>query len=121
MEKTWKPTVAGILNIVAGVFGLFGVFGVIIAIIAVGSASYVAAAIPFLDPSMAPSFVQTVLIIVAVILIILTVLPLIGGIYAIQRKKLGLALTGSVFAIFGSVFFGIAATILLALARDEFE
>ena len=121
MQETWKPTVAGILNIVAGVLSLFFFFGVIIAIIAVGTASLAPATIPFIEPGTAPSFVLSVLGVIAVISIILTILPLIGGMYAVQRKKLGLALVGSVFAIFGSVIFGLAATILLTLSRDEFE
>ena len=33
MEKTWKPTAAGILNIIAGVLSLLGAIGVIIGII----------------------------------------------------------------------------------------
>ena len=32
MEKTWKPTVAGILEIVSGAVGLVAVIGLIIAI-----------------------------------------------------------------------------------------
>ena len=32
MEKTWKPTVVGILNIVSGAVGLIAVSGLIIAI-----------------------------------------------------------------------------------------
>jgi len=48
-------------------------------------------------------------------------LPLIGGIYAVQRRKWGLALAGSIAAIFGSTPLGIAAAIFTALAKDEFE
>ena len=31
MEKTWMPTVAGILNIIAGVFALLGGVGIALA------------------------------------------------------------------------------------------
>lgn len=36
MEKTWKPMVAGILDIVSGVFALICVLGLVIAIIVKG-------------------------------------------------------------------------------------
>ena len=36
MEKTWKPTVAGILDIISGAVGLIAVFGLIIAISVTG-------------------------------------------------------------------------------------
>jgi len=50
----------------------------------------------------------------------LGILPLLGGIYALQRRKWGLGLAGSIAAIFGSIPLGIVATVLMALAKDEF-
>jgi hypothetical protein len=47
--------------------------------------------------------------------------PIIAGIYALQRKKWGLALAGSIVAIFGSSIMGVLATIFIALSKDEFE
>jgi len=49
------------------------------------------------------------------------ILPIIVGKYALQRRNWGLALAGSIVAIFGSSLMGIAATILTALLKDEFE
>ena len=57
----------------------------------------------------------------AIFLAIVGILPLLGGIYALQRRKWGLGLAGSIAAIFGSTPLGIAATVLMALAKDEFE
>ena len=37
MEKTWKPMVAGILNIVTGAFALLSVIGLVIGIVVIGS------------------------------------------------------------------------------------
>ena len=48
-------------------------------------------------------------------------LPLIGGIYAVQRKNWRLALTGSIVAILSALPLGITSTVLIALAKDEFE
>ena len=120
MQKTWKPMVAGILIIIAGAFNLLGFLGVIIAIIAVGSGPFIWGFFPELGP-LTVGFVQTILAIVAVFLVVTGILPLLGGIYALQRKKWGLALAGSIVAIPGSTLFGIASTVLIALSRDEFE
>ena len=120
MQQTWKPMVAGILNIIAGALSLIGFFGVVIAIVAVGSGPFIWGSFPGFGP-LTVGFVQAILAIVAVLLIVMGVLPLLGGIYAVQRKKWGLALAGAIVAIIGSALFGIASTVLLALSRDEFE
>jgi len=124
-QKTWKPTAAGILNIIAGVLSLLGAIGVIIGIIffvSVGTQ-------PFLtdmwgdlgDLGIGLNFLIILLVIGAILSAVLGIFPLIGGIYALQRKKWGLALTGSIVAIFGSSIMGILATIFIAMSKDEFE
>jgi len=46
----------------------------------------------------------------------------VGGVYALQRKKWGLALVGSIAAFFPPKWIlGIAAIVLTVLAREEFE
>ncbi len=47
MEKTWKPMVAGILDIVSGAFALICVLGLVIAIIVIGS-DFVGSEVPVL-------------------------------------------------------------------------
>jgi hypothetical protein len=58
---------------------------------------------------------------VAIIGVAINVIALIGGIYALQRKKWGLVLAGSIAAIFSSTILGILATIFTAVSKDEFE
>jgi hypothetical protein len=66
--------------------------------------------------------VQTILIIVAIFFAITAALSLIGGIFALQRKRWGWALAGSIAAILGSWWpLGIAATVFTAMAKDEFK
>ena len=103
VQKTSKPVIAGILSIIAGALHIFGFLGIIIALVVV------------------PANIGIILAIVAFYLLATSILPLIGGIYALQRKKWGLALAGSIMAILGSFIFGLAATILIALSQDEFE
>ncbi len=125
VKKTWKPIVAGILNIIAGVLSLLGALGVIIGIIVfiyVGSAPFLAYMWGDLaDLGIGLNSLIIILVIAAIFSAILGILPLIGGIYALQRKKWGLALAGSIVAIFGSSIMGILATIFIAMAKDEFE
>ena len=125
VQKTWKPTVAGILNIIAGVLSLLGAIGVIIGIIvfvSVGGAPFLADMWGDLAHlGIGLNFLIIILVIVAIFSAIVGILPLLGGIYALQRKKWGLALAGSIAAIFGSTPLGIAATIFTALSKDEFE
>jgi hypothetical protein len=47
--------------------------------------------------------------------------PIIGGVLALQRMKWGWALTGSIIAILGAFPLGVASTIFVVMAKDEFE
>ncbi len=121
MKKTGRPIAGGVLNIVSGALNILGFVGVIIAIVVVTPAYWIA------SDGFGPvgvfeiGILTTILWIGAIILLIVGILPLIGGIYALQRKKWGLALAGSIAAIFGITPLGIAATVLIALSKDEFE
>ena len=122
MEKTWKPVTAGILDIVAGALSILGFLGVLVALVFIpvsmcngpGSA-------PQLGDWLIPGVMQTILLIAAVFLLIVGILPIIGGIYAVQRKNRGLALAGSIAAILISTPLGIAAIIFTAMSKDEFK
>jgi uncharacterized BrkB/YihY/UPF0761 family membrane protein len=124
MKKTWMPMTAGILNIISGLLTLLGALGVLIAIAYVSSASSTQVfsnMMHDLDASgVGLNFVISILVIAAVFLVVIGVMPLIGGIYALQRKKWGLALAGSIAAVLGSSVLGIAATVFIALSKDEF-
>jgi hypothetical protein len=122
MKKTWKPVVAGILDLIAGSVGLFAFLGLLIAVIVTGwSSCWVAFS------GMIPGFVPSILLIIAIVVGSTSVLALIGGIYALQRSKWGLALAGSIAAVVASTALlgplpvGIAAIVLTALSKDEFE
>ena len=120
MEKTCKPTVAGILEIVSGVVGLVAVMGLTIAISVTGGLY-----IPGTEAI--PDFVPTLLTSIAIPLAILSILSLISGIFTLQRRLWGLALAGAISAVFASIPLlgglpvGIAAIILISLSKNEFE
>jgi len=121
METTWKPVVAGILDIVLGILNLFGMFMVIGLLVAFGGGILTIVRIAEFMPIWLSGMVQGVLIILAILLAVSSSLPLIGGIYAIQRKSWGLALTGSIVAILSAAPLGIISTVLVALSKNEFE
>jgi len=101
VERTWKPTAAAILDIVSGASGL--IQGLIIR----------------LEPSWWSLFGPSVV----VLLVIAGILAIVGGAYAAQRKKWGLALAGSLFAVLnlGGQVMGIAAVMLTMLSKNEFK
>jgi len=109
MEKTSKPTVAGILDIISGALGLISAICLFIGIGVVGS-----------QPDV-PGFVLGILWGMSFPTAIVGILALVGGIYAVQRKKWGWALTGSIAAILIFLPLGIVATILAAMSKNEFE
>ena len=123
VEKTWKPIVAGILNIVCGALRILGAIAMLIGIMFFIPVAVTGGPGPVPDMAdwMIPGVLSTILVIGVVFLLVVGILPIIGGIYALQRKKWGLALAGSIVAIFCSSIMGILAIIFIAMAKDEFE
>ena len=118
--KTWKATTAGILSIISGGLNGLMAIGLIIAIFAVGNINIMR----FLPPEDAPfimPLIVPILVFALVVSIVATVFPIVGGVYALQRRNWGWALAGSIIAIFRSFPLGILSTIFVAMAKDEFE
>lgn len=107
-NKTWKPTVAGILSIAAGIPGI--IIGLIIGVIG-GTIGWIG------NFPMVPN----VLGVLTAPIVILGIISIIGGIYALKRQKWGLALAGSICALFPGWILGILAIIFVVMGRDEFE
>ena len=105
MEKTWKPTVAGVLAIIAGALQV--IFGMVFAIgVGVGAGMI---GMGWLSAIFIP-------------LIIFGIIAIVGGIYALKRNIWGLALAGSICALIGPWFIlGLLAIIFVALGKGEFK
>lgn len=120
-KRTWKPRTAGILNIITGVISALGLIFLIIAIISFYSMNVRL----FLPPDFVPPPGSSPMVIIVLIFAIISaVFPIIGGVFALQRRKWGWALAGSIIAIIaivGTFPLGIASTIFVALSKDEFE
>lgn len=114
MEKTNKPKTAGVLAIISGAIGLilavcyFIGFGVVSGALGIPT-GYI------------PAFVQGIVMATAIVTLIIAILALVGGIYAVQRKQWGWTLAGSIAAIIVILPLGIASTVLTAQSKNEFE
>ena len=100
-QNTWKPIVGGILSIVSGASWT----AVVLLILRAEWGD-----IPILGLSVALVF-----------LLIGGILPIVGGIFALKRKRWRLALAGSIGAIIGFIFSAIPALVLIVMSKDEFE
>jgi len=130
VQRTWKPIAGGILNIITGALSVVFAILIIIAIFTVGHINWTqyvpAEQVQYILPIVIP-----ILIAFLVIAVIIAVFSLLGGIFALQRRKWGWALTGSIIAIIGistsmftwgsTTLLGILATIFIAMAKEEFE
>jgi hypothetical protein len=110
-RKTWKSRTAGILAIVAGAVGVIEWVAVAVLEILAGNLS-----------GLGGFFLA-----LAAIAIAIRIVAVVGGIFALKRKTWGLALAGSICAVFSSflilltVPLGIAAIVLVVLGRGEFQ
>jgi len=82
-KRTWKPTAAGIICIIAGVLCVIPSIVVGIIFTPIGAA-----------------------------LIIVGIIPIVGGIFALRRRIWGLALAGSIFTLLNSVVLGMFGAIV---------
>jgi uncharacterized membrane protein len=80
MERTWKPTVAGILAIIAGAFQVI-------------PGALCAAGIGFLGGLFGMGWLSAI----CAPLIVFGIIAIVGGICALRRRIWGLALAGSIF------------------------
>jgi hypothetical protein len=115
MEKTNKPITTGILNIISGVLSFFWTISLFIGWAIVSEVWMVPGGVGYI-----PHFVPVIVMGWAIISIIITAVVLAGGIFAINGKRWGWALAGSILAIIAFLPLGIAATVLVAQSKDEF-
>jgi hypothetical protein len=110
------PTAAGVLCIISAAVRLILVLVLIIAMVVTGE-FLIFTGLGFWFPLN----VMAVLWIITVPLAVTGVLALVGGIFALQRKRWGLALAGSIAAFLPFGILGVIATIFTSLSRGDFE
>lgn len=119
MKLTWKPIMAGILDIVGGAIGMVGGLYVV----ALTSLFRVIHEFVHMDPYVIDKVEQIISNIIALpfVVVFIGIVAIIGGVYALQRRIWGLALAGAICSCVVFPFFGLPSIIITALARDEFN
>ena len=111
MERTWKPTTAGILCIIAGAIGVIA--GIVITV--VGGIGSIFIGLGWL---VGLGWLGAI----GAAFIVLGIIAIVGGSCALRRRVWGLALAGSICALIGPWFIlGVLAIIFVALGKGEFK
>ena len=118
MAEISKATVAGVCDIIAGIFGLVGSIPLVVMAL-VGNS--ILGTVP--EPELHILAPMTLVLFLPPALLLLTsgALAIAGGIAAFKRERWGLALAGSIAAVFGFLPVGIAAAVFTILAEPEFR
>jgi hypothetical protein len=113
--------VGGILSIVAGGIGVLEAAYFLVWVLFMGG---VFVGIPELweDPEAAPVMlvVGIIFFIAMIFTLALGAVSIVGGIFALKRRRWGWALAGSICACLSFIYCGIPAIIFICLGRDEF-
>ena len=117
---TSKSTIAGVLDIIAGLMSLIG-SAVLFILGVVGTGALTAAGAH--DPEAARLvFVPMALFgPLAFLCLVIGFFAVVGGIAAIRRTRMWLALVGAIAALFSCFPLGIPAIILTVMAEHEFD
>ena len=115
-NNTWMPKTAGILNIVAGAFGLIGLLVAGLAIMFFTASRVSDSSVPI-----GTAEILTIIWSLAIPMILIDILAIIGGVYALKKRIWGLALAGSIAALLSSLLLGIASIIFTIMGKDQFE
>jgi hypothetical protein len=113
-----KATVAGILDITAGIFGFVG--GVPLLVLALGGAA-VLGMVPEPEANRVAFLPLALFLPLAVFCFVAGLVAIFGGVAAINRRSWGMAVAGSIAAVFGFFPLGIGAIIFTILAEPEFR
>ena len=123
MQKPWMPVVGGILDIVSGAFGL--VVGLFMSLHL--HAARAAQAAPGVARKVAPhvgTLTQMPHLLfpgMGIALMVLGVLAIVGGVYALKVKAWGLALAGAIGGVITGRLIGLLALIFIVLSRKDFQ
>ena len=120
MEKTWKPTTAGILTIIAGASGIGGGTFIVLygGLLGLGGA---------LAETLGERMSAFIAILAGMIgafgisMIGIGIVAVICGIFTLRRKFWGLALAGTILATICSTLLGILAIIFVSMSKKEFS
>jgi len=112
MEKTWMSKTAGILDIIAGSLSVFSTLSLV---------AGVSVWLSYQTTGAKMEWVLALIIVLGIIRLLISVLAIIGGAYALKRRIWGLALAGSIAAVLSSLILGVVALIFTITGKKEFN
>jgi hypothetical protein len=115
MQAQAPPKKKGILPVVGGVLVL------IAGLVELISGGILISGGEFLGGFDMGTGVHNILTVCGVIWIILGIVAILGGIFAVQRKHFGLAVLGAILGLGGYFIFALIGIILIAVGKDDFE
>jgi len=124
MSRTWRPTTAGIINLVCGTFLLIGSFAIFSMWDTPPTATSFAGYVMYsMGQSGTPdiSYVNTVIVVIGLACMVPGIISILGGIYSIKRQIWGMALAGSISSFMYLLFFGLPAVVLTVMSKREFS
>ena len=122
MSKSWMSITAGILDIVSGALGLFTGFFMTFARHTARTAGSGASVFGF--HAAVPTLPATGLAFhpwIGIALIVISIVAIVGGVFALRVKNWGMALAGSICAVISGRLMGVVALILIAIAKKDFD
>lgn len=122
--STAALTTGGILSIISGVLGaLFGGLNVIAGVVLLGGEE-----VDIGDGNVLTSDDSWMYLVMGAIMVVCGVLAIVGGVYALKKKRFGLALAGAICSIFATatlcglgIVLGITAVVLVAISKSKFK
>jgi hypothetical protein len=122
MERTWKPTTAGVLTIIAGGLGICAGSLIVLLAIPLGLGGALAEAFSGLDIVGGLLYGSSGLIgMIGAGMIGLGAVAVAGGIYALKRRLWNFALAGAILAAICSIPLGVLAIIFVSIGKKEFD
>jgi hypothetical protein len=113
-----RATVAGILDITAGIFGLVGCIPLLV--LAFGGAAALGM-VPEPEANRLAIIPLALFLPLAFLGFLAGLIAIFGGIAAVNRRRWGLAVAGAIAAVFGFFPIGVLAVIFTILAEPEFR
>ena len=127
-QKSALPVVGGVLLILSAVIGILMAVGLMVISMNVGGVfSLLPVDLQGLLGTAVGGIIQTVLLILAVAGLIISILVLLGGYFAVGRRHFGMAMVGAIFGLFVLSPYFIASImsfvglILIAVSHHEFD
>ena len=113
-----KATVAGILDITAGIFGLVGAIPLLV--LAFGGAT-VLGMVPEPEANRLAILPLVLFLPLALLGFVAGIVAIFGGMAALNRRRWGVSVAGALAAVFGFFPGGVAAVVFTILAEPEFR